>query len=155
MNYKIWSSQESAVFPFADCKVKRKSFFGISAVIDMDTVLLLFFLFTCIFQYSCKRFLWIKTGRGLFGLAAFLIRGNPLKRRYHRNRLNFIKLFISVCFDYPSLDQCYISFILYIVIFRLFFRFKHKYLTFIFWIQDKINQKNWLKSLLENIKKVW
>ncbi len=40
----------------------------------------------------------------LSGLVLFLVGTGFLKRRYHHDRLNFIKRFISVCFDNPSLD---------------------------------------------------
>ena len=35
----------------------------------------------------------------LSGLVLFLVGKGFLKRRYHRDRLNFIKLVISVCFE--------------------------------------------------------
>lgn len=93
----------SAVFPHADQVVKRKCIFRISAVNNVNISLLL--LLTCIFQYLSERIFWKKIGSALLGLVFFLLRRNLSKGRYHHNRLNFIKLFISVCFDYPSLDN--------------------------------------------------
>ncbi len=61
----------------------------------MDRLLL--FLFTSLVKYFCEKFFGRRIRRVLFGRVSFLVgRGLP-QRRYHRNRVNFIKRVISVC----------------------------------------------------------
>lgn len=68
----------------------------------MDIFLMLFL--TGFVQYFRENAFAQMAGPVLLGLVFFLVGKCFPQRRYHRDRLNFIKRFISVCFDNPSLD---------------------------------------------------
>ena len=102
-----------AILPHIDKIVIRKSISGISACKDVDILLLIFFLLTCLVKYPCENLPW-SIWRVLLGLVFFLIGINFLKRRYHRNRLNFIKRFISVYCCFSLLGSTLFSSIIYI-----------------------------------------
>lgn len=87
----------SAVFPHVDVVVIRKSMFGISVCLDLD--IFLFFLFTCFVKYFREEFLRKRIRRIPLGLVFFIFGRSLPQTRYHRDRLNFIKPFISVCFE--------------------------------------------------------
>lgn len=87
----------SAVFPHIDIVVKWKSIFCVSARLDADVFL--FFFFTCLVKYFREKFPRERIRRIPFGLAFFILGRCLPKTRYHRDRLNFIKLVISVCFE--------------------------------------------------------
>ncbi len=88
-----------SVFPHIDKIVKRKSVFGIAVYLNPDILLL--FLFTSIFQFFGQKLIENGTGRILLGPVIFFSGSNRFKRRYHCDRLNFIKPFISVCCNLP------------------------------------------------------
>ncbi len=87
----------SAVFPHVDIVVKRKSIFRISACLNADVFL--FFFFTCFVEYFREKLIRKGIRRIPLGLVFFIVGRSLPETRYHRNRLNFIKPVISVCFE--------------------------------------------------------
>lgn len=102
----------SAVLPHIDKIVIRKSIFCISVCTDLD--IFLPFPFTCFVKRFRKKLLCKAARLFLLGLVFFVLGRCLLKTRYHRDRLNFIKRFISVCFLFPP----WIYFVLFYYIYR-------------------------------------
>ncbi len=71
--------------------------FCVSVRLNADVFL--FFFFTCFVKYFREKFIRKRIRRILFGLALFVFGRCLPQTRYHRYRLNFIKLVISVCFE--------------------------------------------------------
>lgn len=88
---------ESAVFPHIDIVVIGKSSFCISVCPDQNVFL--FFFLTCFVEHFREKFPGKRIRRIPLGLVSFIVGRSLPQMRYHRNRLNFIKLVISVCFE--------------------------------------------------------
>lgn len=84
------------ILPFADQVVIGKRPSGIPVGTNVDILLLL--LLALILQYLRKMLLSGGIGQLLLGLVLLVLGSNLSKRRDHRDRLNFIKRFMSVCF---------------------------------------------------------